>query len=497
MPANVLLERVADLVTRGQGMLPLSAHIDLDDLSKRIREPVRLAVVGRVKAGKSTLVNALLGQRVAPTDVSECTRLVTWFRYGHPQRLEVALFDGTTIDAELTPEGMLPEELGVPITQVHSLHCYLANESLKWVTLIDTPGIGSVHAEYSAATDRLLSVEHRSTEAADRADAVVFLFNQVVMEDEMEALQLFKIGAEAEDSQSAASAVGVLSKADQLGDGVQDPWGVALELADRYSDKFRDEVALVVPVVGLVAETAEAAVLTERDAINVAELAGMDPKAFERLLWTTDRFVTADAPIPEAARERLLMMLDLYGIKRAVAFYREGLTGATALRKRLSEISGIAEVKRTLERYFHEQDHVLKARSALEILRRISYRNDGDPASLAAFRAEVEALRLEDAAHAVAELEVLHECLSGRVRLSEEMLDEIRRLLAHGSPAYRLGQESTEEGGSADTASLVAAAREGMIRWRTFRVTEADPLQARVAQVVMRTYQILWKELQE
>jgi energy-coupling factor transporter ATP-binding protein EcfA2 len=493
LPANEVLERVADLISAGQAMLPQSAHRELDELSCRIREPVRLAVVGRVKAGKSTLVNALLGQRVAPTDVSECTRLVTWFRYGHPQRVDVELFDGTTVDAELTPEGTLPDELGVPVTKVRSLNCYLANEALKWVTLIDTPGIGSVHGEYSAATDRLLSVEHRSADAADRADAVIFLFNQVVMEDEMQALQLFKTGAESEESQSAASAVGILSKADQLGDGVQDPWGVALELADRYSDKFRDEVAMVVPVVGLIAETAESAVLTERDALHVTALAGMDHKAFERLLWSTDRFVSADAPVPESARERLLMMLDLYGVKRAVNFARDGATGATALRKRLSEISGIAEVKRTLDRYFHEQDHVLKARSALEIMRRLSYKEGGDPRALGDFRGQVEALKLDPVMHPIAELEVLHQCMTGRIRISEEMLAEVKRLLSPGTAARRLGITGEDRG---DKEALVAAARDGMVRWRTFRVTEAGPSQGRLAQVVMRTYQILWKELQ-
>ena len=36
---------------------------------------------GKVKAGKSTLLNALLGEELAPTDAGECTRIVTWYRY--------------------------------------------------------------------------------------------------------------------------------------------------------------------------------------------------------------------------------------------------------------------------------------------------------------------------------------------------------------------------------------------------------------------------------
>ena len=54
--------------------------------------PLRVAVAGRVSSGKSTLVNALLGKRVAPTSAGECTKIVTWFRDG-PERMEIFLED--------------------------------------------------------------------------------------------------------------------------------------------------------------------------------------------------------------------------------------------------------------------------------------------------------------------------------------------------------------------------------------------------------------------
>src|SRR3984957_278612 len=232
MPASNLIERVAELIAGGEELVPDALRPQLAELQRRLREPVRVAVVGRVSAGKSTMVNALLGQRVAPTDVSECTRLVTWFHYGHPQHLQIELKAGGTLDAQLTPDGTLPDTLDVPPEDIHSLHCYLANDLLKWMTLIDTPGIGSVNSEFSAVTEELLAQE--SAAAAQRADAVVFLFNQVMLQDELEALQLFRNASGSDSSKSAASAVGVLSKADQLGDGTRDPFDVAVELAGVY-----------------------------------------------------------------------------------------------------------------------------------------------------------------------------------------------------------------------------------------------------------------------
>ena len=58
-------------------------HGRLTALRDRLDEPLRVAVAGRVKAGKSTLLNALVGERLAPTDAGECTRVVTWYQDGH------------------------------------------------------------------------------------------------------------------------------------------------------------------------------------------------------------------------------------------------------------------------------------------------------------------------------------------------------------------------------------------------------------------------------
>ncbi|MGO9341036.1 MAG: dynamin family protein [Acidimicrobiales bacterium] len=493
MPASNLIERVAELITGGEELVPESLRGDLAELQRRLREPVRVAVVGRVSAGKSTMVNALLGQRVAPTSTSECTRLVTWFHYGLPQHLVIELKAGGLLEAKLTVDGTLPETLDVPPEDVRALHCYLANDLLKWMTLIDTPGIGSVHHEFSEATEQFLAEEADSAAAAQRADAVVFLFNQVVMQDELEALQMFRAASGNDPNRSAASAVGVLSKADQLGDGTRDPWNVAIELAGVYAGKFRNEVATVVPVVGLVAEASEAATLTELDAKQLSALAAMDDDAFSKLLWSTDRFTSADAPVPSEKRERLLSMLDLYGIQNAVKILKNGTHGAFALRRELSALSGIAEVKRTLSTYFSEQDHVLKVRSVLDALNRMTFSHIEGPEGVALrhFRDQVDELRLDPVMHPIAELEAWHACCTGRAKIPQPMLDEMALLFAPGTYGSRLGMDNN------DRDAMRQACQDAMVRWQTFIVTEASPADAKVARTVRRTYQLLWKGLSE
>ena len=90
---------MADLCVRLRPQVSARTAAGFAEVLRRLAAPLQVAVVGRIKSGKSTLVNALIGRRVAPTDVGECTRLVTRFSYGTVDRVEVVLADGTQAGA--------------------------------------------------------------------------------------------------------------------------------------------------------------------------------------------------------------------------------------------------------------------------------------------------------------------------------------------------------------------------------------------------------------
>src|SRR6185295_19470143 len=86
----------------------------------RFDEPLRVAIAGRVKAGKSTLLNALIGEEIAPTDAGECTRLVTWYQDGVTYRVTLEAHSGATRPVsfhrddgalEVDLEGTAPEDV--------------------------------------------------------------------------------------------------------------------------------------------------------------------------------------------------------------------------------------------------------------------------------------------------------------------------------------------------------------------------------------------------
>ena len=77
MAPGPLSARVAGLCQEVGHRLGGPTQGQVFDVRRRLSEPLRVAIAGRLKSGKSTLVNALIGRRVAPTEVGECTRIVT------------------------------------------------------------------------------------------------------------------------------------------------------------------------------------------------------------------------------------------------------------------------------------------------------------------------------------------------------------------------------------------------------------------------------------
>ncbi len=90
MIADNYLQLRTELETALAGLLKLSSEMRRDPASldtlqgllTDIREPLLFVVVGEVKAGKSSLLNALFGQEFAKVDVLPATDRVYIFRYG-------------------------------------------------------------------------------------------------------------------------------------------------------------------------------------------------------------------------------------------------------------------------------------------------------------------------------------------------------------------------------------------------------------------------------
>jgi hypothetical protein len=472
---RTLLEQATQIYT---GMP--AARARLQAVLDRLDEPLRVAIAGKVKAGKSTLLNALVGEELAPTDAGECTRIVTWYR------------DGITYRATLEPKAGEPRQVpfsrdggaitidlgGEDADDVSRLVIEWPSSSLRQMTLIDTPGIASLSADVSARTTAFLTP---GDDQVTPADAVLYLMRHLHASD-INFLEAFH---DEEFSQATpVNAVAVLSRADEVGVGRIDSMASAQRIAARYRQdpKVRRLAQTVVPVAGLLAQSG--ATLREAEYKALDAIASAPRDDVEALFLSADRFVQATTPIPLTSmdREHLLDRFGLFGVRLAVALIRQGAAAtATALSTELVRRSGLVELRDVLLSQFAQRRDVLKARSALLALEAVLHEfpvGGGD-----VLASELE--RITSAAHEFAEIRLMNGLRAGGIKVKPADASEMERLLgAEGSaPHVRLGLSP-----EADVSEVRRALQNAIGRWQ--RRAES-PMSSRevadAARVVIRT----------
>ncbi|MFV0318945.1 MAG: dynamin family protein [Microbacterium sp.] len=446
----------------------------IDELERRRNEPLRLAIAGMVKAGKSTLLNALLGEQIAPTDAGECTRVVTWYRYAQVPTVTMHLTSGEERRMRVRRrDDRLVFDLGdTPAEDVAFLDVGWPISALRSVILIDTPGIASLSADTSARAAGFLA----PADSATAADAVIYLMRHLHPAD-LKFLEAFRDTAAG--AWQTVCAVGVLSRADEIGSGRIDSLLSARKVAARYEQQghLASLVLGALPVAGLVAQAART--LREDEYMAFVRLAALDREARELLLVSADRFTGPSDAVELTSRERtdLLDRFGIFGIRLATALIRGGAGSSSALAEQLVAQSGVHELQGFLREQFRSRAAVLKVRGILMGLEKLldeRPRDDAQP-----IRDGIE--RLSAGSHALRELSLLAAMRGGDVPLPEATVAEAQRILgADGTPP-------TRRLGLADDASpgqLQEAADALLASWRR---RSANPLTERAGVAACHT----------
>ncbi|GAA4058902.1 dynamin family protein [Agromyces indicus] len=448
----------------------------------RLHEPLRVAIAGMVKAGKSTLLNAVIGEEIAPTDAGECTKVIVWYRHGAAPSITVHLRDGGTrslpvrrVDGRLVIdlEPSTPDEVERVIVEWPS-------GRLEDVTLIDTPGIASLSSDISARSAAFLTPDATPSEA----DAVIYLTRHMHSAD-VGFLSAFHDPAVARSG--TVNAIAVLSRADEIGAGRIDALLSARSIAERYrTDGSLRSLALdVVPIAGLLAQSARTLREQEFDALR--RLARLGRTDRERILLSVDRFVREDAPIDVAVDDRrnLLQRFGMFGIRMAAVSIRSGHHDATALADELYRRSGMDDLIHLVGGQFRSRSDALKVRSALAALRALL--EERPPAAASLIERSVE--RLESNAHELRELALLSAARTAGLGLGPAETAEAERLIGAGGTSVedRLGLAP-----DAPREEVHRAATMSLQRWRALAGSPLlDRSAAEACDVVTRSCEAL------
>jgi replication fork clamp-binding protein CrfC len=467
-------------------------HAELEQIERRLNQPMRIALAGTLKAGKSTLVNALVGEDIAPTDATEATRIVTRFRHGPSPKVTANHRDGGRSNVPIArAAGERQRSLtfsftGLDPEEVEDLDVEWPAAELIDTTIIDTPGTSSLSRDVSNRTLRLLVPE----DGVPRVDAVVFLLRTLNAADIALLKQIGELVGGTAGSSGALGVIGVVSRADEIGAGRIDAMLSAGDVATRFTAEM-DKTGIcqsVVPVSGLLALTART--LRQSEFVALEKLAGVPPAELAKAMLSVDRFVREDTalPVDAATRAALLERFGMFGIRISIAVLSAGIRDSVALADELLERSGLIALRDVIDQQFAQRSDLLKAHTALLSLRRFIQVNP-----IYASRpilADIDPLLAD--AHAFEELRLLSQLRCRETTLTEDEMSSLRRLIGgSGTDAASrlgLGPDAPNDGPRAAFAATQ--------RWRR-RADHPlnDPFTARACRAAARSAEGLVAEL--
>lgn len=416
---------------------------EIDSMRKRITQPLKVAVVGFMKAGKSTLMNAILKEKVLFTGTVETTYTVSWFKYGDKKRLTIVMKDGREIDApfEDLEKWTVRKKLDSNplMDNARYIIIYYPNEILKTMELIDTPGLFSTYGKDSANTLDFLGLQEAdkvTSEEAALADAIVYAFSRGVQGKDAEVLDAFS-GAD-ETSSSPINAIGVFTRTDMFWDCANEPQVKPLDKVSGVVDGYKSKPKLkklLYNILPVSAKLVESAVEINDEIWDIMlRLSSVDEDILLDYLMDANAFATEETdeiPVPPKDRAYVLKLFTQYGVYTVSRAIKQGV-GRQEIVEFLYGESGVGKVSSLILQHFGNRAYLIKLNYVLNRIERICRRlkhqtNENRQIQNICERIleELEQIKMDE--QAFKELEILQSFYNGEIKFYD--LEDEKQLL--------------------------------------------------------------------
>lgn len=477
-------------------------HRILQQSYERLNQPMRVAIVGLIKAGKSTLMNALLGETVVATGTVEATFNVNWLKYSSTLYLLVHFKDGRP------PESKSFEQLQALTLRAKENQDYLLsikyievgypNEILQTLSLIDTPGLSSYYQGDEKNTLDFLNLHGQNltqiTEAeASNADAVLYLFSQSVSTTDKSIVETFT--GPSLGQATPINAIGVLTKVDTY-------WSAdyknPMEAGEKVSRRLSSEPQVknlfynISPVCGLLALGAQT--LTSQEFKILLELAKLPENILERQLANKEKFTEREReeiPTPAAQRKMVWERLGQYGVWLASSLIRQGINNQQNLADELLKRSGVFDLRNLIISHFGNRAFIIKLSTGLRqiAVARFQERINLEGADLQIIEeiaGKFEALESQE--NSFQELQIIRSYYENKLDFSEEEAQQLLEVTGEYGTSYaqRLGLDE-----QATIPQMIEVATQRIYSW--YQVANdsigVDRQTIFAAQVIARSYE--------
>lgn len=357
---------------------------EIDKMRRKLYQPCVLAVGGKVKAGKSSFINALLGKNLAKVGELETTATINMFRHiseadsGYtPERPVKVVWDNGVETYETTSfmdslqgndDATLQRAQGIAY-----LEFYEDNDILKELTLVDTPGTSAVVKGHIDVAERFFRLrqkhEEQTNERMAQADAIIYLVGAVAGAASKQFLADFK---DTTAGSSALNALGVLSKVD-----IDEELLKKRQSQARYvAESLKDELFTVIPVSAGLHE----AIAQNRDRLPQLQawLKKLPLPAFDlfmesdKMYFTEDKWELEDAfkgstTTPPTVEQRRAMKGNLqWALFRTIAQILYNAESVTEATRQLEEIANMKQVRDTIKERFFSRSKSIRCNRILK-----------------------------------------------------------------------------------------------------------------------------------
>lgn len=205
--------------------LSTQAKTTINSLLQDLDKPMRVAIIGQFSSGKSTFLNALLGQEILPSGITPVTAKVCEIVYGEEVRLEIHYKNNVVMNK---PISYLNEVDEVENLKIAFYRLFVPLELLKTVSFLDTPGFNSQNESDTETTNSIL----------ESVDGIIWLtlIDNVGKNSEKEILQTYV-------KRYSNKSLCVLNQKDRLKNSKEIE--TSIEYAKRAFDGFFEKVVAI------------------------------------------------------------------------------------------------------------------------------------------------------------------------------------------------------------------------------------------------------------
>ena len=204
----------------------------LDAIITHTSEPLMLMVMGSFSTGKSSFINALVGEEIAAVEAKPTTAVVTKLCYGAQDKLLLHFRDGSVKPA--TPKEfnrMTAVNDEAQLNAIHEKLDYVERQMpidiLKQISIIDSPGLNDVAEKHSEATERFVN----------KADTVLWMFSTVQLGTREEMAAMDKLTPRLKP-------IAVVNKMDLIDEEEDDPQDILANAKKMLQDRVQAVVGI-------------------------------------------------------------------------------------------------------------------------------------------------------------------------------------------------------------------------------------------------------------